>query len=127
MVPETTREIEVIFYREADGTVPARDWFSRLPEKIQDKFRARIERLSEVGLDMERPYSGYLRDGIRELRVRWQNVNYRKLYFVHQHTIAVLSHGLTKKKRVPPQEIDRAIQNRERYLQNPQQHSQEMD
>ncbi len=127
MVPETTREIEVIFYREADGTVPARDWFSRLPEKIQDKFRARIERLSEVGLDMERPYSGYLRDGIRELRVRWQNVNYRMLYFVHQHTIAVLSHGLTKKKRVPPQEIDRAIQNRERYLQNPQQHSQEMD
>jgi hypothetical protein len=121
------RQIEVFFYREEDGSVPALAWYNRLSRKVRQKFRERIERLREVGLDMERPYSGYLRDGIRELRVRWQNVNYRMLYFVHEQRVGILSHGLTQADRVPPREIDRAIQNRNQYLQNPEQHSQEVD
>ena len=127
MIPERQTPIEVFFFRADDGSVPAVDWYNRLPRKIRQKFRQRIERLQEIGLSMERPHSGYLRDGIRELRVRWQRVNYRMLYFVHEHRVGIVSHELTKERRVPEREINRAIQNREKYLQDPERYSQEIE
>ncbi|MCZ6678279.1 MAG: type II toxin-antitoxin system RelE/ParE family toxin [Candidatus Poribacteria bacterium] len=126
MTPENETEIEIVFFRDNDGSVPALDWYNQLPRKVRQKFRSRIERLREIGLRMDRPYSGYLRDSIRELRVRWQNVNYRMLYFVYHHTVGILSHGLTKERRVSPNEIERAKRNREKYLQNPERHSKEV-
>ena len=63
-------QMKVVFYKEDDGRVPALDWFNSLPQKLQDKFRDRINRLKVVGHELDRPYAGYLRDGIRELRVR---------------------------------------------------------
>jgi hypothetical protein len=65
-----------------------------------------------------------LRDGIHELRIRHANVQYRILYFFHDG-IAVLSHGCTKEDVVPEIEIDRAVQNRVRFIRNPEQHTYE--
>ena len=58
-------------------------WFDQIPEKAQDKCRIKIERLQELGHELRRPEADYLRDGIYELRVRLQSVNYRMLYFFH--------------------------------------------
>ena len=80
-----------------------------------------------VGHELDRPYAGYLRDGIRELRVRRGSVNYRLLYFFHRNIAAVLSHGLTKEKRVPPRQIDRAIERKKKFEQNPEQYIQEIE
>jgi phage-related protein len=90
-----------------------------------------MERLARLGRDIRRPEADYLRDGIYELRTQLRNVQYRLLYFLYgteaDGTLtAVISHGTTKRKRVPSQEIDLAIQRRETFFSSPQRHTQEM-
>ena len=98
----------VVFYQEGEK-VPVLDWLQNLPHKVQDKCRIKIERLSELGHELRRPEADFLRDGIYELRVKHQRVNYRMLYFFHGKLAAVLSHGIVKEDRVPPKEINRAL------------------
>jgi len=90
-----------------------------------------MERLARLGRDIRRPEADYLRDGIYELRTQLRNVQYRLLYFFHGTEadgtlMAVISRGTTKRKRVPPQEIDLARKRRETFFSSPQQHTQEM-
>jgi len=73
--------ISVVFYQEDAQTVPVLDWLDGLRAKAQDKCRVRIERLRDLGHELRRPEADYLRDGIYELRVGLQGVNYRMLYF----------------------------------------------
>jgi phage-related protein len=101
-MPRTT----VLLFRDDDGSTPLIDWLAELPAKVQDKCRLRIERLQELGHELRRPEADFLRDGIHELRVRHQSVNYRMLYFFHGQAAVVLSHGLQKEKEVPAKEID---------------------
>jgi phage-related protein len=115
----------VLLYRDDDGTVPILEWLDALPARAQDKCRVKIERLRELGHELRRPEADYLRDGIYELRVKLQHVNYRVLYFFHRNRAVVLSHGLVKEKRVPPKEIDLAIEHRVRFEKDPQKHTHE--
>jgi hypothetical protein len=118
-VPKT----RVIFYREADGTVPLLEWFDGLPAKAQDKCRIRIQRLSEKGHELRRPEADLLRDGIYELRVGLRHVNYRILYFFHGRVAAILAQGLTKEDRVPGAAIDAALIRKQVYERNPKVHT----
>lgn len=58
-------------------------------------------------------------DGIYELRVGLQNVNYRILYFFHGRIAAIVSHGLVKEAEVPSKEIERAIERKRNFEKNP--------
>ena len=116
-------QVEVVFYQEPDGTVPLLDWLDRLPEKAQDKCRIKIERMGELGYELQRPEADYLRDGIYELRVGLRGIHYRMLYFFHGTMAAVVSHGLVKGRLVPPREIERAIQRKRVFEQNPERHT----
>jgi phage-related protein len=118
-VPKT----QVVFYREADGTVPVLEWFDGLPAKAQDKCRVRIQRLSDLGHELRRPEADLLRDGIYELRVGLRHINYRVLYFFHGRVVAILAHGLTKEDRVPSTSIDAAVARKRRYEQAPKLHT----
>lgn len=113
----------VVFYREADGSVPVLEWFDGLPTKAQDKCRVRIQRLAELGHELRRPEADLLRDGIYELRVGLQHVNYRILYFFHGRVAAILAHGLTKQDRVPPAAIETASARKRRFEQDPNLHT----
>ena len=115
----------VVFYREADGTVPVLEWFDGLPAKAQDKCRVRIQRLSELGHELRRPEADLLRDDIYELRVRLQHVNYRILYFFHGRVAAILAYGLTKEDRVPGAAIDAALTRKRGYEHDPKLHTYE--
>jgi len=66
-----------------------------------------------------------LRDGIYELRVGLQHINYRMLYFFHGRTAAVISHGLVKEAAVPPKEIERALERKRKFEANPKAHTHE--
>lgn len=101
--------IHVVLYKQDDGTVPVLEWLDKIPAKIQDKCAARIKRLMDLGHELRRPESDYLRDEIYELRVRHKNINYRLLYFFHGNKMVVLTHGLVKEREVPQREIDRAL------------------
>ena len=116
-------QTQVVFYQDEDGSVPILEWFERLPEKALDKCRVKLERLRDLGHELRRPEADYLRDDIYELRVRVGSVNYRMLYFFHENIAAVVSHGLTKEKRVPPKDIDRAVAAKKRFVEDPRRHT----
>ena len=115
--------IRVIFYQETAGSAPVLEWLDALPPKAQDKCRVKIERLQDMGHELRRPEADLLRDGIYELRVGRQGINYRILYFFHGKVAAVLAHGLVKERVVPPREIDEAIKRKQRYEQDPGAHT----
>lgn len=115
--------VEVVFFRADEETVPVRDWLDRIPKKAQIKCLVKLGRLEQLGHELRRPEADYLRDGIYELRIRLQSVNYRMLYFFHGRKAAIVSHGIVKEKKVPPKEIDLAIKRKRMFEADPRAHS----
>jgi len=76
-----------------------------------------------VGHELKRPTADLLCGGIYELRPSYQGVNYRILYGFAGQGLVVVSHGITKEKRVPPQEIDKAAARLNKFRQNPKKHA----
>ncbi len=116
--------MEVEFYQEDDGSVPFELWLAELPEKVRTKCLVKLARLEELGHEIRRPEADILRDGIHELRTSRQGVQYRILYFFNGKAFVVVSHGLVKEgARVPPIEIERAIERKKKFEKNPENHS----
>ncbi len=121
IMPQTT----VIFFRESNGKVPVIEWLDSIKNrpKARVKVLKLIQRLKEVGNKLRRPESDYLRDGIYELRIRHERINYRVLYFFSGQDVAVLSGGLVKKDVVPEPDIRRAIDRKRQFMIAPEFHS----
>lgn len=113
----------VVFYREQDGHAPVLEWLDTLPAKIQDKCVVKIERLRELGHELRRPEADLLRNGIYELRIGREGMNYRILYFFHGRMAAVLAHGLVKEREVPVKDIQIAVERKRLFEQDPQAHT----
>lgn len=107
--------------------MPIVQWLAEIPDKARDKCVTKLLRLRQLGHELRRPEADLLRDGIYELRVDLRGIHYRILYFFHGNIAAVVSHGLTKERAVPPTEIDRAIRRREQFLSNPELYAAELD
>jgi phage-related protein len=121
---------QVQLYREGDGRVPVREWLHELRSHdlaAHQRRHARIARLAQLGHELRRPESAYLRDGIHELRIRRGHVNYRILYFFHGRTRVLLAHALTKEDAVPSVDIDRAIRRKRQFLTDPAAHTFELE
>jgi len=119
-------ETKVVYFVKDDKTSPLLDWMdsSGLKPKVMHKCFDKIKRLKEMGHELGRPAASFLRDGIYELRIKHERVNYRILYFFNEG-IAILSHGIQKEDVVPPNEINHAIENKKKYIENPQLHTYE--
>jgi len=50
-------------------------------------------------------------------------MNYRILYFFHGRVAAVLAHGLTKEQEVPVKDIERALERKRLFEQDPDGHT----
>ena len=119
-------KIEVVFYKEGDGSVPLLDWLNavkRHEKRVYAKCLVRIGLLESEGHELRRPLSDYLRDGIHELRVRFGTTNYRILYFFSGQTVAVLAHGLAKEEKVPEKDIELALVRKGRFEGNREGHT----
>ncbi len=119
-------KIEVVFFQDNDGSVPALmalDYYEEHDQKIAIKLQALIEALAEHGYSLRRPMTDTLRDGIHELRGKVRGVNHRLLYFYGGKKIAVLSHHLTKEKQVPDKDINLAVRRKNKFLSNPDKHT----
>ncbi len=110
----------LLLFAEDDGTTPLLEWLDGLQKvKARDKCIARLERLAQFGHELRRPDADYLRDGIHELRVVHESVQYRILYFFHRRE-AVVSHGFIKKRAVvPPNEIYEALRRKRLFESDP--------
>lgn len=114
---------QVVFYKELDGEPIALKWLNKLPTKARLKGVDRIKRLKELGYALRRPDADYLRDGIYELRWRFQSVNCRILYFFFGRKMIVLTHGLTKETAIPIKEIEFALGCKRTFERDPINHS----
>ncbi len=118
-------ESEIYYYKEKDGSVPLFEWLDEIEKhskKTVEKCIARIRLLKTYGYELRRPYADYLREGIYELRLQWRSTQYRILYFFHGRNIIILSHGLTKKQKVPEIEINKAIERKKQFEAEPDNH-----
>lgn len=114
---------EIIIFAESDGRAPFLNWLDAQPQKVQDKCIVFIERLEEYGHALRRPQADYLRDGVYELRIKRQKINYRMLYFFYEKR-AIISHGIMKQEdKVPENEIEIAINNKTKFMANPEKHT----
>jgi hypothetical protein len=85
-----------------------------------------IRLLAEKGNELRRPYADYLQDGVYELRPTVGRVHYRVLYCFAGESVVLLTHGLVKTDRVPPKEIEKALECRKRFAVDPLKHSFEL-
>jgi phage-related protein len=118
--------VELVLYREADGTVPLLDWLESLVPQARAKCRARLTRLQELGHELRRPEADYLSADIYELRIKHSRVNYRMLYFFHAQTAVVVSHGFSKQRAdVPKRDIEIALRRKAAFKKAPATHTHE--
>ena len=110
-------------YQESEFEIPLVEWLDSLPNKVQVKCRIKIGRLQQQGSELRRPEADYLRDGIYELRIGFRGRNYRILYSFVGKDIVLLSHGIVKESRVPPVEIDLALQRKTHWESLPEKHT----
>lgn len=96
---------EVLLFRCEDGSIPFMAWWHGLNPGARVKCAVRIKRLMDRGHELRRPDVDYLRDGIYELRARFEKIQIRMLYFFNGSHVVVLSHGFTKRDVVPAREI----------------------
>jgi len=117
---------DVRFYCDADGSAPVLEWLDELAEhdrRAYLKCREVINRLALFGYELRRPTADVLEDGVYELRARVGRMNYRVLYFFHGRDVALLAHGLTKRKVIPNADLARAIERKNRFEADPERHT----
>ena len=115
--------IRIVFYRDAEGNVPVLEWLETLPAKVQDKCVVKIERLRQLGHELRRPEADLLRNGIYELRIGREGINYRILYFFQGRIAAILAHGLIKEREVPEKDIRLALERKRLFEQDADAHT----
>jgi len=104
------KDWKVRFYRNDEGECPIEDFLETLSEKDREKIQVWIDVLKDKGINLHRPQSDYLRDGIHELRIKLSKGGTRTLYFFCFETTIILTHAFYKRTdEVPVDEINRAL------------------
>lgn len=126
-VPKT----QVVFYQDENGTAPVLEWLKAMIKKDRKGYAncvAKIRQLASTGYELRRPAADYLRNGIYELRAKHIHIQYRILYFFDGQNIAILAHAITKDTdRVPIVDIERAIERKCQFEENPNVHTYQED
>ncbi len=93
--------VGIEYYRTGSGREPVREFLASQPSLARALCEAVIEYLRTGEIDARPRHRAYLADGIWELRITFQGVEYRILYVVDAGT-AVLLHGFIRKTRQTP-------------------------
>jgi phage-related protein len=108
---------KVIYYTSEDGKCPVKEFIDKRSIENQRKIAALIDYLQEIGINLPRPYSDYLKDGIHELRVKLSGDQSRTMYFFCFESFIVLTHSFIKTtQKVPESEIRKAIKFKKDFL-----------
>lgn len=94
---------EVLFYETVEGRCPTQDFLEALPLKVRAKITKWVDLLKREGPDLPRPYADVVRGKIRELRVSFDGLHHRLLYFFYGKRI-IVTHGFVKKTVAVPEE-----------------------
>lgn len=116
-------ETEVNIYCEKDGTALLIEWLKGQSKQVRNRAIVLIELLKEKGHSLRRPHVENLGRDIYELRVIVRRVQHRILYSFVGQNIVLLTHGITKANVVDSKEIEKAIEYRDKYMENPELHT----
>ncbi|MDP2683730.1 MAG: type II toxin-antitoxin system RelE/ParE family toxin [bacterium] len=115
-------EYKVKFYQDFRiNKSPVYDYIERLNSKIQAKVYKYLEHLRCNGEYLDEPYSRHITGKVRELRVDFANSRHRIFYFTFIDKKIILLHAFLKKtKKTPKKEINKALDNYNDVINNPQ-------
>lgn len=116
-------EIEVVIYAEEDGSAPLIEWLDSLETEARIRCVERLTLLARNGYELRRPHAENIAHDLYELRIKFFRVNLRMLYFFHGRTVAVVSHGFSKERTIPPGEIKLARARMARFKADPERHT----
>jgi phage-related protein len=101
---EPGRRLEVVFYREAFGSEPVREWLRGL-DRTSKKIIGEDIKTVQFGWPLGMPLVRGLGGGLWEVRCNLANTTARILFVVAQGRM-ILLHGFIKKTRAtPPAEL----------------------
>lgn len=101
---EPGRRLEVVFYREAFGSEPVREWLRGL-DRTSKKIIGEDIKTVQFGWPLGMPLVRSLGGGLWEVRSNLVNTTARILFMVAQGRM-ILLHGFIKKTRAtPPAEL----------------------
>ena len=100
--------VSVVFYKQANGKEPVRDWLKSLT-KNQKKIIGEDIKTVEIGWPLGMPLVKNLGKGIWEVRSSFRSGIVRILFKIKEHRM-VLLHGFIKKsQKTPSQDLTMAL------------------
>lgn len=107
----------IVYYAEADGSSPVREFLESLDAKTQVRFGWAIEQLRIRNVRASEPLVKHIEDKLWELRRDSGTDTFRVFYFFFSGRKIVLLHGFQKKsQKTPRQEIETAIRRMNDFL-----------
>ena len=114
---EVYEEYRVVYYKNAKGKEPVREYILGLQEKERVKIFAYIELLKDRKGYLNEPYAKHITGKIRELRVDFSRSRHRIFYFTAVGKRIILLHAFLKKtSKTPNEEIGKALRNYSDFL-----------
>ena len=94
---------QVAVYVDEKGSCPVEEFLDSIPVSHRAKVTQRIWMLAELGPNLPFPYSSQVEGGLRELRAKYGNAQYRVLYYGDKNRAFVLLHAFLKKTEEIPE------------------------
>ncbi|HXK50709.1 MAG TPA: type II toxin-antitoxin system RelE/ParE family toxin [Clostridiales bacterium] len=108
---------KVIFFSNSSAGSEVLEYIYSLKENSRAKVFSWLNKLSELGPNLPRPYSDIITDGIHELRIKLKGDQVRILYFFCYKDYIVLTNTFIKQTdRVPEKEIRISKKIRDEFL-----------
>ena len=102
-------EKKAIYYEDAKGQKPVKEFINSFDAKTKAKILARVHYLQEHWHEVKRPFVDYVDEGLYELRVEFAWNTVRVIYAYMFKDYIVLLHGLKKKTaKLPKNDILKA-------------------
>ena len=109
---------KIKFYVTRRGNYSVKDFIQQMDKKSRAKVWRYIELLEKEGPDLLRPYADYVKEKIRELRIKISSGNIRIFYFFFLKRNIILLHAFKKKtQKLPETEIEHAKKNMLDFIQ----------
>ena len=103
------RNWKIYFYETIDGKCQVKEFVLSRDKNNRQKIYSILTLLKEKGINLTRPFSDFLVDGIHELRIQLSGEATRTLYFFSYKDYIILTHTFIKRSdKVPISEIQKA-------------------
>lgn len=115
----TKESYRVKFFQKLNKEIPIIDFLERLTSKESAKILKYIDFLRENEGCLDEPYTKYIKNKIRELRIDFGKKRYRIFYFCSMNKKIILLHIFFKKsKKIPDKELKIAFKNYHQVINN---------